>query len=95
MPAYDDLESHGGGIKIERVNVVKDVYRGAIHLDDFCLGQSERPRFRIDISPHGENRRESFQRFEDLRSSYIARMNDQFRAFQRAQGLGAQQPMRV
>lgn len=84
MPAYDDLESRDDGIKIDRVNVVKDVNRRGICLDDFGFRKSQRPRFRIDISPHGKNGGESFQRFENLWIAHIARMNDQVRAFKGA-----------
>lgn len=90
MSAYDDMESRGDWIKIERVNVVKDVNRCAIRLDDFGFGQGQRPRVRIDISPHGKNGGESFQRFENFRISHITRMNDQVRAFEGAQSLRAQ-----
>ena len=39
--------------------------------------------------------RESFQPFENFRIAHVARMNDQVRAFEGAQGLRAQQSMRV
>jgi len=89
MPAHDDMESCGDGIKIERVNVVKDINCCGIRLDDFGFGQGQRPRVRIDIAPHGKNRGESFQRFEDFRIAHVARMNDQVRTFEGAQSLGA------
>ncbi len=95
MAAHNDLEARSGGIKTERVNVVKDVDRCAIHLDDFGFRKRLRPRLRIHISPHGKNRGESFQRFENFRIAYVARVNDQVRAFQGAQGLRTQQSVRV
>ena len=95
MPAYDDLESRGDGIKIERVNVVKDVYRCEIRLDDFGFGKIQGPRLGIHISPHGKNRGESFQRFQNFRIAHVACMNDQVRALEGAKGLRAQQSMRV
>jgi hypothetical protein len=90
MAAHNDLEARCGGIKIERVNVVKDINRCAIHLDDFGFGNRRRPLLRIDISSHGKNRGESFQRFENFRIAYVARMNDQVRAFQGEQSLWPQ-----
>lgn len=76
MPAYDDVESRGDGIKIERVNVVEDVNRGAIRLDNFVFGKSLRPRFGIHISPHGKNRGKSFQSLENFRIAHVSRMNN-------------------
>jgi len=90
MSAHDDMESRGDRIKIERVNIVEDVNRCGIGLDDFGFGQGQRPRFRIDISAHGKNRGESFQRFEYFRIAYVACMNDQVGALEGAQGLRAQ-----
>ena len=95
MPAHDDVESRADGIEIELVNVVKNVNRCGICLDNFGFGQGLRPRFRIDISSHGKNRGKSFQRFENFRIANVARMDDQIRAFERAQSLRAQQTMRV
>ena len=90
MSAHDDMEPCGDGIKIERVNVVEDVNRCGIRLDDFGFGQRQRPWVRIHISPHGKNRGESFQILENFRIAHVTRMNDQVRAFEGAQGLRAQ-----
>jgi len=77
MSAYDDMKSRGGGIEIERMNVVQYVNRCGIRLDDLGFGKSQRPRLHIHVSPHGKNRRQSFQRFEDFRIPHVARMDDQ------------------
>jgi len=95
MSAHNDMKSRGYGIEIERVNVVENVNRCEIRLDDFGFGQGLRPRFCIHVSAHGKNRGQSFQRFENFRIAHVARMNDQVRAFERAQGLRAQQSMRI
>ena len=76
MSAHDDVESRGDGIKIERVNVVEDVNRGGIGLDDFGFGKSQGPRLGIHISPHGKNRGQSFQGLENLRIAHVSRMNN-------------------
>lgn len=95
MSAHDDVKTCGNGIKIERVCVVKDVDSCGICHDDFGFGQGQRPRLRIHISPHGKNRSQIFQRFENFRIAHVARVDDQVRAFQGAQGLRAQQTVRV
>ena len=90
MPAHDDMESRGDGIEVERVNIVEDVNRCGIRFDDFGLGKSQRPRFCIDISPHGKNRGERLQRFEYFRIAYVTCVNDQVRTLEREQRLLAQ-----
>src|SRR4029077_4704889 len=95
MPAYDVVESRGGGIKIERVNVVENVNRGGIGLNDFGFGKSHGPRLGIHISSHGKNRGQSFQGLENLRIAHVTRVNDQVGALEGAQGLRAQESMRV
>jgi len=95
MSAHDDVETRGGGIEIERVNVVQDVHRKRIRLDDFGFGKRLRPRVRIDISAHGKNGSDGFQCLENFGIAHVARMNDQVRAFERTQSLRAQQSMRV
>jgi hypothetical protein len=95
MSAHDDMESRGDGVKIERVNVVENKNRCGLRLDDLGFRQCQRPRFRIHISSHGKNRRESLQRSEYFRIAHVAGMNDQVRTFECTQGLGAQQSMRV
>src|SRR5580700_5872412 len=95
MSAYDDVKSRRDGIKVERLNVVEHVNRGWNRLDDFGFGKSQGPRFGIHVSPHGKNRGESFQRFQNFRIAHVACMNDQVRALEGAKGLRAQQSMRV
>ena len=84
MPAHDNMKSRGGRIQIERLNVVENVNCGGICFDHFGFRKSEGPGLRVHISPHGKNRGQSFQRFENFRIAYITRMNDQVRAFEGA-----------
>ena len=72
MPADDDLKSRGGGIEIERVNIVQNVNRRGFRFEDFGFGQGQRPRLRIDVSPYGKNGRECFQPFQNSRIAHVA-----------------------
>ena len=95
MPAYHNLKSGGCRVKIERLNVVKNVNRSGMRLDDFGFGKSERPRFGIHVSPNGKNGGQIFQGFENFRIAHVTCMNDKVRAFEGVERLRAQQSMRV
>ena len=61
MPAYHNLKSGGCRVKIERLNIVKNVNRSGMRLYDFGFGKSERPRLGIHVSPNGKNRARFFK----------------------------------
>jgi hypothetical protein len=95
VAAHDRLEPGRGGIEIERVHVMEHIDGGAAGLRHRGLGQRFRPRAPIDISAHRDYGRDGAQSVQYFRPANVAGVYDQVRAFQRAQGLVAQQAVSI
>lgn len=74
---------------------MNNINRNARELDDLRLRQIVRPRGFIDISPDGGHGRSLRKLIENLRRTYVTRMNDVFRLTQRCDRFGTKQAVRV
>src|ERR1700690_2348946 len=84
VTADDRLESSGLRAKIQFPQVVQHVKTGAPQFHHCRHWQFLRPGFRVNVSAHGKNRRDSLQLRKYFWVADVARMNDHLDAFQRA-----------
>ncbi len=95
MPVDDGAHARSGRIEIERVDVMHDVHVAAARIDD--RGQRPVPRrgSGVRVATNPGHRRDRTQFVENRGRADIAGVDDPIHARERAQCLGAQQPVGV
>ena len=95
VAADHDLKTCRGGVEVEVVDIVQHVDSDAVRLRD-CRGwQRIRPGVVVYVPSDCYYRGQSLQGFQDFRFAYVACMDDEAGTFERADGFGAQQTVRV
>ena len=95
MPADHDVEARDGRVKIKLLDIVQDIDGCRAGFGGGGQRQLGGPFAMVDIAPDGDHRSQCPQGVEDFRFAYIAGMDDEIRAIERAQRFGAQQTVGV
>jgi hypothetical protein len=95
VSADDNVELGGGGVEVELLNVVQNVYQGRTSLDDCRSGQVGRPILFVNISSHCDDRGKRSQLVDDPRFANVAGMDDQIGSFECGQRLLAKEAVGV
>jgi hypothetical protein len=76
MPRDDNAESGGFGIKVEVADIVHAVDRNPADFNSFGRLNRVSPHSEIIVAAHGDNRRDSAQLIQNLRTANIAGVQD-------------------
>ena len=95
MSADDDVETRGGRIQVERMQIMKNVEKNFARFGNGCFWQRLSPFTLVHVSAHGDDGSKLAQRCENLRLAHIACVKNQLGSAKRLQRLRAQQAVSV
>src|SRR5690606_16769256 len=93
MAGDDRIETGGGRVEVERVDVMDDIEEAAFDLEDRGIGKRVGPL--VDIAANGRKRRQRLEAAKHLRFADVPRVHDRIAAGQGGRGLRPEQPVRV
>ncbi len=95
MAEDDGLNACRSRVNAEHFYVMEHVDADAADLDQLRLRQTVSPHATVHVAAHGNSRRDTLKRSEDVGAAQIASVDDHVSATERSERFMAQQAMRV
>ena len=90
-----DVEAAGFRVEVELFKVVQNVDRDILKFDDCSERKGRGPGLGVHVAANGEDGCDGFELVEDGRVAHVASVNDGLGAFERGEGLRAEEAMGI